>query len=372
VNDVKNSVRQIWGLVTFLSKITLASVFLFGFIRSNAQDDAIVVPDVSGLSPAQAAAELNRVGLLLGTINYANPVPADEIDPEYIIVAQSPEASESVDAGTSVAVTLNFYNVLLRYDGNEFHLINRSGVDISLYNLSFETDTRRFEARRWGDLSVKGNCVQVWAIEIDVARPYEPQECTFVQGGVGILSSIAENQQFWLDSEAETFQVIQNGRIRGICPIATDSAENAPEDTCEVWLASNQLPEDITEYLYFVYDAHNFYVQNRSESQWMPLASIAIADTPRSLVETRFFDFEPRGNTDFLAPSQCLLITDGTPLAENAEPIAACDVIVQSTYTSADRFWLDGFSITGVLDIPSQRACPAVAGDERSICLLPR
>jgi hypothetical protein len=373
--SAKYCVNQVWGFFRFLSTTIAVFFLLFGFIQINAQDDSddgIVVPNVGGLTLAQAAAELNRVGLLLGSVDYANPVSDDEIEPEYMIVGQSPDATEMVDEGTTVDVTLNFYNVLLRYDGNEFHLINRSGVDISLYNLSFETDARLFEARRWGDVSVKGNCVQVWSISIDVSRPYEPDECNFVQGRGGVIANTAENQQFWIDSEAETFLVKQNGMIRAECPIAADSAEGEPLDTCEVWLASNQPPQDITEYLYFVYDAHNFYVHNRSISQWMPLASIALVDTTRSLVETRFFNFEPRGNTDFLAPSQCLLITDGTPPAENAEPLAVCNVIVQSTYASADRFWINGFSVDGVLNVPSQRMCPPVVDDERSICLLPR
>lgn len=370
MNNAKNHVNVVWGSVTFLSKIIAICLLLFGFIRINAQDDAIIVPDVNGLPLPQAVAELNHVGLLLGTINYANSVPSDETNPDYMILAQAPGANETVEAGSTVDVTLNFYNVLLRYDGNEFHMINRSAVDINLYNLSFETETHQFEARHWGDVLVNRNCVQVWSINIDGA--YEPQECRFVQGTAGVIPNVSEVQQFWIDSETQTFRVVQNGMVRGECPIAVDSANGAPQDTCEVWLASNQPPEDITEYLYFVYDAHNFYMQNRSESQWMPLASIDIADTTRTLVETRFFDFEPRGNLDFLAPSQCLLITDSTPPATDTEPLVACDVIVQSTYASEDRFWIDGFAVNGVLDVPSQRECPAVIDNERTICLLPR
>ncbi|MDQ7034876.1 MAG: hypothetical protein Q9P01_08580 [Anaerolineae bacterium] len=127
----------------------------------------------------------------------------------------------------------------------------------------------------------------------------------------------------------------------------------------------------MTEYLYFVYDSHYFYVQNRSANQWMPLAAIDIEGT-RSLVENRFFDFEPRANLDFLAPQQCLQITDGTPLAEGTVPIVDCDVIVQATYSSADRFWLDGFTINGTLDVSALRDCPSVINDEVSVCLVPR
>jgi hypothetical protein len=356
--------------MSFLSKFLVILLCLMLLIPITAQDNTVTVPDVTGLSPAQAAAELNRAGLLLGTIAYDAPVAVDDANPDYSIVEQSPNQGENVEAGTTVDVTLNYYNVLLRYDGNEFHFINLSGVDIGLHNLSFETANRRFEARRWGDTARTGFCVQAWTINVN--NFFEPQECGFVQGGIGVLRSLPENQQFWIHSEAETFRIIQNGILRGECPVAQDSAEDEPEDTCPVWLASNQPPEDMTEYLYFVYDAHHFYIHNRSANQWMPLASITFSDTTRSLLENRFFDFEPRTYQDFLAPQQCLHISDGTTIAEDAEQIVACDVVVQSTYASDDRFWLDGFSVTGVLDVASARQCPAVAGDEPSVCLIPR
>ena len=356
--------------MSFSSKLFVGLLLLFILLPLTAQDNAVTVPDVTGLSPAQAAAELNRVGLFLGTMDTNAPVPTDELNPDYSILAQSPNHGENVEAGSTVDVTLNYYNVLLRYDGNEFHLINVSGVDIGLHNLSFETANRRFEARQWGDMARTGFCVQAWTIEVN--NFYEPQECGFVQGGIGVLKSIPENQRFWIDSRVESFRVMQNGMLRVECLIAQDSAEDVPEDTCAVWLASNQPPEDITEYLYFVYDAHHFYVHNRSANQWMPLESVMIEGLSRLLVENRFFDFEPRARLDFLAPQQCLHLSDGTPIAEDAEQIVACDVVIQSTYSSDDRFWLDGFTVTGILDIPASRQCPPVAGDMPSVCLIPR
>lgn len=354
--------------MSFSSKILALFLLLIIFMPIHAQEGRVDVPDVSGLSPAQATTELNRVGLFLGTISYDAPVSANDDNPDYSIIGQSPSANESVDSGSIVDVTLRYYNVLLRYDGNEFHLINLSAVDIGLHNLSFETDNHLFEARQWGDKARTGFCVQAWTINVTF---YEPPECGFVQGGIGVLRNIPSNQQFWDDEEAETFRIVQNGIVRGECAVASDAAEDIPEDMCAVWLAANQPPEDVTEYLYFVYNSHDFYVQNRSVNQWMPLANIDIEAT-RSLVENRFFDFEPRANLEFLAPQQCLHITDGTPLAEGAEPIADCDVIVQSTYNRADRFWLDGFTVNGTLDTLALRDCPSVTDNETSVCLVPR
>lgn len=351
--------------------IVLILIVVLFIIPLAAQDDSVTVPDVSDKTLAEAAAILNQAGLVLGSIDYDAAITADVDDPDYDIIGQSLRAGASVEAGTAVDVTLRYYNVLLRYDGNEFHVINLSNQEILLSNLFFETDSRRYSASRgWGDRLTARNCVQAWSISM--SGFYEPQECGIVQGASGVRRDISTNQQFWIDDDVETFRIMQNGIMRGECAIAQDDAEDEPQDTCALWLASNQPPEDITEYLYFVYNSHYFYVHNRSDNQWMPLASIDIEDAPRSLVEIRFFEFTPIINLGFLAPEQCLWITDGTPYAEDAALLTDCDVTVQVNYTRADQFWLNGFTVNGVLDVLASRSCPPVVGDERSVCLVPR
>lgn len=357
--------------MSFSSKtfVIILWLLLVGVVA--AQDDSPIVPNLNRLNPAQAAAILNSANLLLGKIDYREAVPSDEEQPAYRILAQSPAVGSTVDAGTAVDITLNYYNVLLRYDGNEFHLINLSAVAISLDNLVFKSGEREYRARQWGDTLDIGECVQAWII--NVANFHRPDECATVQGGIGVQRNLPAAQQFWLGTDdVTTFTIVQNDFVRGECPTATDPEAEEPRDTCPLWIASQQPPEDFTEYGYFVYDDHHFYVYNRSTAQWMPLAQITIADTPRPLTESRFFDVPPRGDINWLAPGQCLHIHDGTPLAEDAVPIADCDEVIQATYIRGDRFWLDGFTLNGVLDVPSQRGCPPVAGSERTICLIPR
>ncbi|MDQ7034878.1 MAG: hypothetical protein Q9P01_08590 [Anaerolineae bacterium] len=59
--------------MSFSSKILALLLLLTTFIPLHAQDAIVDVPDISALSAAQATAELNRVGLFLGTITCLMP-----------------------------------------------------------------------------------------------------------------------------------------------------------------------------------------------------------------------------------------------------------------------------------------------------------
>ena len=119
--------------------------------RVSAQD-SVTVPDLTGLNVPQAAAELNRVGLRLGT-QEAIAWNADSGLSENTISGQSIDPGTETSPGTTIDVTvLRSPNVALQYKDTSLTVINLGSTTISLTNLAFATkvgEPTSFAGSRW-------------------------------------------------------------------------------------------------------------------------------------------------------------------------------------------------------------------------------
>jgi len=84
--------------------LMLGVLALLGAQAALAQD-TVTVPDLTGMALPQAAAALNRSGLLLGAENNEGWTLASGL-PQNVIAAQSVPAGQSAARGTAVDVTI--------------------------------------------------------------------------------------------------------------------------------------------------------------------------------------------------------------------------------------------------------------------------
>ncbi len=341
--------------------------------------EMVSVPDVSGLSVPLARAELNRAGLRLGAVT---PVAwsADSGD-RNTVSTQTPAAAERVPPGSGVQVdVLRDFNIVLRYNRTRLTMLNRSGQPLTIEQVRFigdvpgsDTDAPpQMPASRWLPLLTEQQlkeqqCVQVWSILTDLF--VQPEMCEFIQGGKGWFITRDESNHFWFNDDPDAvFHVAQDGLRRATCPVATDSEFI----TCEVYIAPGTVSADTTEYAYFIYDMHNLYLVNRSETDWMPLQQMRL-NVDSDPVSQRFYTDgdSPLDNPGFLAPGQCVRLRDSTPDDDNAAPLSDCFVIGTATLDTDAVFWRDGFQLNSRI-LGELRDCPPVPDNQRTLCLLPR
>jgi hypothetical protein len=336
-----------------------------------ATPETVIVPDVSGLAVPLARAELNRAGLRLGTVT---PVAwSAEAGDRNTVSAQTPAADASVPPGSGVQVdVLRDFNIVLRYNRTRLTMLNRSGQRLTIDQVRFTGEGSgddsaappQMPASRWSTFLREQQCVQVWSSPTDSF--VQPPMCQYIQGGGWFVADDARNH-FWFGEDSDAvFHVVQDGLRRATCPVATDSEFI----TCDVYIAPGTVSADTTEYAYFVYDMHNLYLVNRSETDWMPLQQMRL-NVDIDPASRRLYADGPLDNPGFLAPGQCLRLRDGTPDDERAAPLSDCFVIGTATLDTDAIFWRDGFQLNSQI-LGEPRDCPSVPDNQRTLCLLPR
>lgn len=352
-----------------MRKLLITFLFIVLIIPSLAQEDdksKITVPDLSGLSAAEAAAVLNAQNMLLDPI--IQTLSYDDVGGTVnTIGAQSPEAGAEIDPNTKTIVSVSVIrelNLLLlydpnKYDENDLTFVNTSEQDINLTGVIFQSKSTgySFKGRSFaGRVLPAQKCFQIWGIDVGSGF-YVPDECT--GGGLlkyGIINNLPNDEHFW--QGADTFTVMQDGIYRGSCEIAAGR--------CEVWISPQMIAEDVTEYAYFVYDEHELYVFNRSKTQWMPLQQIQLPPLPEPLNSMRIWSSSNLDNLDFLAPNQCVVFTDNS----RKESLVDCTRIAWKNAIPDEMFWKDGFTVHSLHEDGIDRNCPPPSG--KTFCLVPR
>lgn len=348
----------------------LAAFFIYCLFMSIGQlaaQDAVQVPDLTGMNVPQAAAALNRAGFALGT-EIGEAWTAESGLTQNTIKSQSVAAGQTVLAGSTIDVTvLRSPNVALVYDDNDLTLINKTGGDLDLSGINFTTldgNPAQFAASRWGGSLRSAQCVQLWSVGRN--GPKGLDECSKIQNWL-VTTSIAEH--FWTGAGSTTqFAVTQNGVQRGQCVIANPSR-------CEFYIPGGA-SADTTEYVFFAYGSHNVAIINQSADRWMSLSGFTVFNNftpqkglPISLGDMSLYGFKsPVARAGQLAPGQCVLFTDSS--AGSDAPPQPCDVVARLDLAPSVIFWGAAFDMQGSSD--QRHSCPAATPDKLTVCVMPR
>ncbi len=144
--------------------------------------------------------------------------------------AGTPTPEPAAPSATPLPTANPDAQVLLVYDSRTLFVSNRDSLSINISGLTFERTGEdgtvyEFDGRRWGNEQRQftfrpQDCFQVWtnefaAVEGAVSRL---AECQFLQG----WRQLAETNWFWIGaSEHETFTVVREGVVLGVCPVVT-------------------------------------------------------------------------------------------------------------------------------------------------------
>lgn len=332
-----------------------------------AQEQTVVVPDVSGMNVPAATALLNKNGLRLGVENNQGWTAESGL-PENSINGQSIPAGESVTFGTAIDVNvLRSPNALVIYDDNDLTLVNNSGGDLNLTGITFaatDGSGAQLAGSRWGVALRAGQCVQVWSIGRN--GPKGLAECGTIQNWL-VTTNGAEH--FWTGGGGTTqFNVLQNGMPRATCQIANPGR-------CEFFLSGGGAGSDATEYVYFAYTPEHLAIINQSTDQWMSLDGFYVVNNvaqgvPVFLGNSTIYTKNPPDveTVSRLAPGQCILYTNSTPGLDN--PPQPCDVIARLDIGVSVIFWGGDFGVTSADD--SEHICPAPIAGRLTLCIMPR
>ncbi|MGJ3239211.1 MAG: hypothetical protein ACFE0Q_10940 [Anaerolineae bacterium] len=338
--------------------IIIIYLFALMFSITHAQDAPPTVPDVIGQTVPRAEATLNAEGYRLNPL--IRIVTATEgLTPDTVQAVSTPDAENRVqvtvarvpnveliwDNSDSFAET----NFLANRDPNDlFTLVNLSDEILSLRNVQIGN----LSASAWGTELRALNCVQIWTF--NESNGFTLPECGSIQGG-GILNRLNRADQFWLEPQ---FDVYQNGIHRGRC--------ERDAGRCSVWLSPAPIAQDLTPYLYLIYDTNEFIIFNNSDAQWMDFASVTLPDVP-PLSDASFWDGARIPDLQRLAPGQCVRLA----LAPDADELITCDAIATVSIVALDIFWRERFTINDMLNGERQHECPpALSG--RTLCLFER
>lgn len=334
----------------------------------------ITVPDISGLNIPQAAAALNRAGLRLGSQS-PQPLTATDAATPNTIASQSPAAGQVLSYGATVDVFVwTAANITLIYDDNDLTMLNRTGGNLNLGNISFNSldGSRRFTANAWRGSMEIGDCSQIWSI----ARR-EPKDVEGCSESMYWRTTNDPNEHFWTEtSGVDQFVVVQDGVERATCDAAPLNSQDNPL-VCEFFVVSSADNAETTPYVYLAYTMDRFAVINNSDTAWMPLTPNLYNFNPRAQAGAAlnlgdaglYQNAEILGDYRRLAPQQCLMLTVD-PL-NNAEPPQPCDVLAQRALSPDVAFWTSPFEI----DSPNQSGrsqCPAANPERLTLCIMPR
>jgi PASTA domain len=348
-------------LVTLLLMMLMIPV-----LAQEGKENTISVPDLTGMSAPQAETALNEQGLRLApSILSLDTNLYDGII--NTVAIQSIIAGEIVERGTIITISvIRDFDLLLLYDiqdgdADDFTLVNLSNEDINLAGIVFQSTSEEniepsYNARDFsGGILPAERCFQLWGRA--EAGFYEPEECDNNRLlNYGIVRDIPNNQKFWQDTVS--FMVMQDGVYRASCEVSVGR--------CELWVSPRAIAEDVTEYIYFIYDEHQLYIFNSAPEQWMPLTEIQLADSGRRLNDPLMWSSSLVPDIDFLAPKQCVRFSD----TDADEALVDCLVIAASTLTQSNIFWSNGFSVQSLYQAGIELTCPRPS--ERSFCLIPR
>lgn len=373
----KNSLFHRGEMMKTVSAILLMLLCLNLGQRVSAQD-SVTVPDLTGLNVPQAAAELNRVGLRLGT-QEAIAWNADSGLSENTISGQSIDPGTETSPGTTIDVTvLRSPNVALQYKDTSLTVINLGSTTISLTNLAFATkvgEPTSFAGSRWSPWAVTlepGECAQVWTILRN-----GPEAVDGCVSSTYWLTTNNPQEHFWTQANGvEQFNIVENGIERAVCSATPTDTGDLPL-RCEAYIPGVGESTDTTSYIYFVYTTQAFAVIDKSPDKWMPTAqttifnynpSISVSGAPVPIGDpTLYGSPETVANIGQLAPNQCLLFTNDDPNAISPE---SCDVVAQLNIGTNLAFWLADFQVDTATD-DVRRQCPAAVPGKITICVLP-
>jgi hypothetical protein len=358
--------------------IVLLAVLGLSPVLNLAAQDAVAVPDVTGLTVPQAAAELNRAGLRLGNQNDEGWSPDSGLSANTIS-EQSVAVGTTAAPGTTVDVTvLRSPTVALLYEDEDLTVINLTDATLSLTGLSFaavEGNSASFAASRWSRWAValeQGECAQVWSV--GRTGPKAVDGCQSIYW----LTTNNPQEHFWTGSNGVArFSVELDGVERAVCDAAPAGSQDHPL-RCEAFIPGAGVSDEVTPYIYFAYTPQAFAVIDRSPDKWMPTAQttifnynphISVPGASLVLGDPALFK-SPDIVADItqLAPGQCLLLTSDNPDGAPPEP---CDVIASRDLSSDVAFWLASFQIDSTVD-DVRRQCPAAVADKTTICVMPR
>lgn len=345
---------------------------LFVSFHAFAQEQVVVVPDVTGLNLPQAAARLNSAGLRLGTQNAQAISGPSEM--AGIVTQQSVSAGQTAAPGSTVnLIVLSASNVRLIYDDNDMTLINNTGAVLDLTGIIFNSSSgaHRLLGSRWrGDLKA-GDCTQIWSISRRQSKNVEG--CSSIYW----LTTNNTSEHVWTQTAGVTeFFVLQNGVPVVTCPAAPPNSENNPA-ICEFYMLMDSDMGGVTEYVYFAYTLDHFAVINTSVDAWMPLANTPIysptlpAQNGLILGDARLLGSpQTIANVQMLAPRQCLLFTAAA--LNSVIPPQDCDVIAQQQLAADTLFWRSPFQLAAVTLRGQKITCPAADSKRMTICVMPR
>ncbi|MBA3871037.1 MAG: PASTA domain-containing protein [Anaerolineae bacterium] len=347
------------------SVIVLIIILLLGS-QVHAQD-AVQVPDLTGMNVPQAASALNRVGFALGNETGEAWTATSGLE-QNRIKSQSVSAGQTATSGSAVDVTvLRSPNVALVYDDNDLTLVNKTGGDLDLNSIIFNTldgNPAQFAAARWAGSVKNGDCTQIWSVGRNGSKGLG--ECSAIQNWL-ITKSGAEH--FWTGEGNSThFAVTQNGIQRGQCAVANPGR-------CEFYIPGGA-SGDTTDYIYLAYGAHNAAVINQSTDRWMTLSGLVVYNNfaPQKGLTVPLGDMSlyttknPVARAGQLAPGQCVLFTDGSP--DGSTPPQPCDVVARLDIGPTLIFWGAPFDLQGSSD--QRHTCPAATAGNLTLCVMPR
>jgi hypothetical protein len=348
-----------------LNCLLMIGLCALAFGGAAAQDNA-TVPDLKGMNVPQAAAALNKSGLLLGAENNEGWTEAAG-QPQNTVGGQSVAAGQTAPRGSKVDVTvLRSPNALLIYDDNNLTLVNQGTADLPLGDLVFQAldgGKARYTAASWGGALGVGKCGQVWSIRRGSAK--KMAECK----SISWKTTNKPTEHFWTGEDGATqFAVLQGGVQRAACPVSKDGR-------CTFYLAGAGTASDATPFVYFAYTTDALAIINPAPDQWMVMQDFVllnnnhVSKAPVAVSDPTLYgkNFQPIGDVGRLAPNQCLLFTSGNSAAT---PPKACDVIAQLAVDPNVAFWGADFDMSG--SDSQQHSCPAATPGKLTICVMPR
>lgn len=340
-----------------------------------AQDQTGVVPDLTGLNLPQAAAELSKVGLLIGKQTPVTWTEGNPATPETI-VEQAVAAGETLPAGSRVDLTIvGTANIIMIYDDNDFTMVNHVGRTLDLTQVTFQSSdgAASLPATRWRNSLATGECVQIWSVQRGTAKEWP--ECSQTHW---FSTTIRTNEHFWTElNGVSEFSMSVNGEVMKTCPAALFGAEPV---RCEFYLTTGVGATNSIDFLYINYTIGEFTVTNVSDDRWLTLNDTRFVNyNPAEPVAGSWFTlgsdsiFTPTimgSDPLLLAPNQCVKIRD--PRLADQHPLTSdCIVIGSAEFTGGDVFWQADFEVYNP-NVGIRHTCPAAVRDKDVVCIMPR
>lgn len=356
-------------------RYTLFVIFLLMSHLVVLAQDAIIVPDIIGLTVPEAAAVLNSAGLILGTEEAISVADGNGVEIAHIS-SQSIASNAEAAAGSSIDIgVVRSPNVTLVYDDNDFTLMNSTNNVADVTGLRFvaiEGDNpASFAATRWGSNVREQWCLQVWSVNARDRKPVSG--CQDIQW----LSTTNTGEHFWTaENGVTTFSVVENGIERVQCSAAPVGSQDNPS-RCSFYLDGAGSADDISPYTYFVYTPEVILIYNPTPDLWMPTdrttifnLNPAVGDAGAGFImgdPVLFGNPDTIGDVYQLAPGQCIMLST----VENPAMPQDCHIVAQATVASATAFWLADFELDSATDQP-MHTCPAASAEQPTVCILPQ